>query len=605
MKIKLITILLFVLTNTVLISQTENERRYFDNMFYGEFCLNNKDYKSSIKHYNKALKFRQTKQAYLGLTKAYSKKNKINKAYKSFENYIQLEEVHQLTSILTNPELFNLSINEKKWYKVISDIHYKSFSPQKTASKKYQSIYKEISYSDYVEDLKTLYETLIKIHPGIYWYINKADLDAYFNYYIDKYNNESKITSLDVYKSSIEFVEKIKCGHSAVQLSYKQIEEVTRKNLFFPFPVKVINNQIYIVDHKDHLKKIVSINNINTNELLDSIHQDNFGDGYSETIGNYDLEQFFDIYFALYFENNDSVKIELINPISNEINLKTYAMIDSKTSQQNFYRVHQNNDENFEINYLKEHNKAILKINSFTNNSNKNSSLFEETYHHFFKTVSDSNYNNIVIDLRDNLGGHYQNVRLLLSYFLDENIKMYSNFNIPNLDSLSTLPYVSSNEDLIHDMKMHFKYKNNSYTFRNEVIASLPLNKYHFKGNVYILISGKSFSGSSLFTSIMNEHYRNLTIIGNESGGGKNGTTAYYSTELTLPNSNIEVTIPMIQMVVNTDQSRISGGVIPTYQIVYQFEDYMNKVDKENNKVNDLILSKSNDFLISEMIEID
>lgn len=605
MILRLLTLLLFIFSTAVINGQILNERIYFDNMFNGEMCLNNNDYKTSIRHYKKALKVNETKQAYLGLTKAYSKKNKVNKAYKNFENYIQLEEIDQLTNVLTNPELFNLSFDEKKWYKVISDIHFRSFSDEELELKHYKSVYEKITYNEYIADINILYETIKKIHPGVYWYISQSELEHHYNYYVNKFNNDSIITSVDVYKSSIEFVEKIKCGHSAVQLSQKQIDEICNKNLFFPFPIKIINNSVYIFTNDNFNKKIISINNINTKDLLKLIHKDNFGDGFSKTIGDYDLEQFFDIYFTLYLGSSDSVEIELLNPISNEITIEKYAMIDSKISQNNFHKAHQTNSENFQINYNKKQDKATIRINSFTNNNYHNDLLFEKTYDNFFKTVNDSNYQNVVIDLRDNLGGYYQNVRLLLSYFIDEDIETYSHYNIVNIDSLSKMNHLSVNNDLIHDMKMHFKYSNGSYTFRDEVISSLPLNKYHFNGNVYILISGKSFSGSSLFTSIMNENYNNLTIIGNESGGGKNGTTAYYSTQLTLPNSNIEITIPMVQMVVNTEQSKTSGGVIPDYETLYQFKDYINNIDKENKQVDNLILIKSSEFLISEIIEFE
>ncbi len=603
-KLSLTISLLILLSLTNLNSQSTEERLYFDCMFNAERQLEQNSLNPAIKSFKQALKYKKTKQAYMSLTKTYSKKNNIRKAYKAFENYVKLEEVDKLSNILTDPDFFYLSFNEKKWYKVISDIHYRSFSYTKSSEKVYKSIYNQVSYKEYIEDITVLYETIINTHPGVNWYISKSEFEQEYQYYLNKFNDSSDINSIDIYKSSIELVEKIKCGHSAVQLSSKQIEEITKKNFFFPYPIKVINNEIYVFKNNTSFnEKLISIDNISTSEILTTLHKDNFGDGYSTTIGDYDLEQFFDIYFTLYFGSNDSIKIELLNPTTNKITKKNYAMIDTKTSQKLFYKAHKSFSDELKIKYDKIENKATLKINTFTNNNLYNHLMFENTYLEFFKTVRDSNYSNVVIDLRDNLGGYYQNVRLLLSYFLNENNNPYESFNIANIDSLCTIDYLSIDDELIHDMKMHFDYKNGKYTFREEVISPLPLNKYSFNGNVFILVSGKSFSGSSLFTSIMKESYHNTTIIGEETGGGKNGTTAYYSTELILPNSKIEITIPLVKMVVNTEQSSKSGGIIPDYQITYEYNDYTLKIDKENTQVNNLIKLRTNESLITEMIE--
>jgi C-terminal processing protease CtpA/Prc len=88
-----------------------------------------------------------------------------------------------------------------------------------------------------------------------------------------------------------------------------------------------------------------------------------------------------------------------------------------------------------------------------------------------------------------------------------------------------------------------------------------PFTKNHFDGNVYILQGGYTFSASTLFTSpLINQN--NVTIIGEETGGGFYGNSAILIPTIKLPNSKLLFRLPLYRMVM--DKTRPKGrGVVP------------------------------------------
>jgi C-terminal processing protease CtpA/Prc len=87
----------------------------------------------------------------------------------------------------------------------------------------------------------------------------------------------------------------------------------------------------------------------------------------------------------------------------------------------------------------------------------------------------------------------------------------------------------------------------------------------NFKGNVFFLIDGRSFSASAEFAAVARSNNRGL-FIGEETGGGYYGNTSGDEKNITLPNTNITVRIPMVKYVSAVKKAKYSDrGVIPDY----------------------------------------
>lgn len=100
--------------------------------------------------------------------------------------------------------------------------------------------------------------------------------------------------------------------------------------------------------------------------------------------------------------------------------------------------------------------------------------------------------------------------------------------------------------------------------------------KHKFSGSIYIITSAYTYSAASNFCSMM---YSNdlATFVGEETGGGYYGNTSGYIKTLILPNSKIEVRIPVLQFVMNVKARLPFGsGIIPHHKVVPTFEQRIN-----------------------------
>ncbi|MCT4544313.1 MAG: S41 family peptidase [Vallitalea sp.] len=124
-----------------------------------------------------------------------------------------------------------------------------------------------------------------------------------------------------------------------------------------------------------------------------------------------------------------------------------------------------------------------VKIKTFTNkniaifelNNCNASSLYLEKLEEFFDYVESNNINNILVDLRNNIGGYLYVIDMFLSYI---------NGNVKN------------------------------YTFADgSSIFNEHKRKQLYNGNIYVATSNKTFSAAGIFTGIM-KYNKLATIIG-------------------------------------------------------------------------------------------
>jgi C-terminal processing protease CtpA/Prc len=103
--------------------------------------------------------------------------------------------------------------------------------------------------------------------------------------------------------------------------------------------------------------------------------------------------------------------------------------------------------------------------------------------------------------------------------------------------------------------------------------------KNSYSGKVYILINGSSFSVTSEFASVA--HYlKRAKFIGEETGGGYYGDNSGTFVIVTLPNSRLNVGIPMLAYYTAVKNYPFADrGIIPDYEVKPPIEDILNNKD--------------------------
>jgi C-terminal processing protease CtpA/Prc len=196
---------------------------------------------------------------------------------------------------------------------------------------------------------------------------------------------------------------------------------------------------------------------------------------------------------------------------------------------------------------------AILTIRTFSDDlikkTNENFNTFLDTS---FKEINNRKIQSLIIDLRNNSGGHDVNGAMLYSYLTDKSFNYYS--------SLETAKGKLKIED-------------------HPNLSLLNHNKNNFKGKVYFLINGKSFSATAEFCAIAKSNDRGK-FIGEETGGGYYGNTSGERTILILPNTKIRINIPLVKYVMAVKEAEYKDrGIIPDYIITPDIASIINGKD--------------------------
>ena len=135
------------------------------------------------------------------------------------------------------------------------------------------------------------------------------------------------------------------------------------------------------------------------------------------------------------------------------------------------------------------------------------------------------------------------------------------------------------------DKRIHFRYFEKHY-FK-------PKNKLHFNGNIYILTGGYTFSAATLVAGNLKDQY-NVTVVGEETGGGAYGNSAMLLTNIVLPNTGLRINLPLYRMVLNAHRLKNGRGIFPEVEVKPSSESIRKNEDRKLERVLQIIRAKDN-----------
>jgi len=281
----------------------------------------------------------------------------------------------------------------------------------------------------------------------------------------------------------------------------------------------------------------------------------------------YDKEKKFEIEVQEF--NNDEVQTLTI-PAIRFTKFKTKnAKFDSQEFDYNHFKFEQVNDS-----------VVYLSIPSFGDDNVD----YEKFYQSNFKKIDSLNIEHLILDIQANDGGTEGNENLLYSYVSNDVIQKYKQVTMlpkPYYKNKSKHGYIEDKWKLEDTIT-----KRGNFTLFSDYYSDLgykkPQKELVYNGKLYVLISGKTFSGGAEFASLIQMTERGI-FIGEETGGTYEGNVSGYSEHIELPNTNIEVNIPTVHFQINV-QPKIKGrGVIPDHKVPQTWEDYLNGKNTKKN----------------------
>lgn len=447
---------------------------------------------------------------------------------------------------------------------------------------------KVIAPDKLVADFRIARQALEEGHSGIYRYTDKEKLNSLFDR--AEKTLTKPMTAIEFYRILAPVVAAIKCGHTGAGLPEELQKAFSSKALLLPLQVRVLASKVYVLrDFSNGTgnlagREIRAINGVPITKILDTMLAATPADGDSQTcriarINGWTFARRLPALLGL----NSPYEVAVWDAKENrEIRTHLDGLEMPKLQEMASARFPQDQrgKEAGTFEFRNGGKIAVMRINGFggfVDAANKKS--LREFYRESFEAMNAHGTKSLILDLRDNGGGEDELGKLLLSYLLDEPFKYYDDLVI-NARQFSFQKYANSMQPLPADL-MELQPNRKYRMVKHPNWGTQQPSKPTFHGKVLILINGGSFSTTSEFLSQAHYH-KQATFIGEESGGGYYGNTSGPSLRLTLPNTKVQVGIPLMTyyMAVNGYAAK-AHGVFPDHPVEYTIEELLEGKDKE------------------------
>lgn len=457
--------------------------------------------------------------------------------------------------------------------------------------------------SDYTR-LRKILETK---HPSLYWYTPKDSMDFYFD---SLYNNiADSMTELQFgWDVLAPLTQKIHCGHTSFGMS-KNWSKFSGTVLIpsFPLHLKIWNDTMVVtvnLNRKDSLIKrgtlITSINGLRNHELIQQMFRYLPMDGYADNVNYVRLSSNFPYYhrniFGLfknyrvgYIDEQGKERTALLpmfTPKKDTTPKKVMPVVAKPTKSKRQIR-RENRELYRSLQIDTSLNTAILTINTFSRGGGRHLRNF---IRRSFRTIRKKEIGNLVIDLRSNGGGDV-GISVLLTKFLRNTPFKVADTAYAVTKSLK--PFTGNIKNgFFTNLGLFFltkKHRDGKYHFGYwEKHWYHPKENNHFDGKVYVLINGPTFSASTLFCNSV-KGQENVTLVGEEAGGGWHGNSGIMIPDIVLPNTKLRVRLPLFKLVQFNHVPQNGRGVAPDIFIPPTVEGVRKSVDRKMELVKGLI----------------
>ncbi|MEW7290567.1 S41 family peptidase [Aquimarina sp. 2304DJ70-9] len=445
------------------------------------------------------------------------------------------------------------------------------------------------------EDFKIFESILKKGHPSLYEYINQDSLDYLFKTTKESLSNDS--TDIDLYKKMLQITSTIKDGH----LLLFAPNSIKSDQYYFPLILKIINTNLY-TDTDDFGipvgSKIKLINGKKVSKILERLKKYAASDGNNLTGKYRNIELKFGLYFAYEYGIEKQFIVEYTTPAGEDkkttVIAESFVKVKLRNTKRNSYFAQYHKQKNgFDffnkfignkdpfVYYKNELNTAILVVNSFGGDIG----IFKSNLTRIFKEINKKKVRHLIIDVRNNDGGFRPNAIHLFSFLTKNVFKQITSEYVISLSvperEYATRTFLNEKQFLKEKFENHPIYDGWKLTFDDMETIMVP-DKNRFKGKVYVLAGGATFSAGSTFTlNVKNDP--DMTLIGEETGGGYYFLNGEFPVYYEFPNSKISMVMSMekISNYVKDKTIPKGSGVPPDKHIKLSIEDLIKGKDPQ------------------------
>jgi len=491
-------------------------------------------------------------------------------------------------------------------------------------SKKGFSPDRRYSPEELKKDYRVFRGTLEAWHPSLYWYTTRDSMNYYFDEGFEALKDS--MTEPQFRRVLSYVISRVRCGHTSIAASkvYSRYLDTARLRQF-PLILKWWDDTMVVagnLNQRDTILKrgtlIYSINGRTARQLTDTIFPYIVTDGYNLT-GKYQYlssgfhfsswykdifgyDSGYDIRYRDTGGNVGETYVPIYDPRADTSRGSLGRALMPGTEQPKPGQRRRTRPPNQHSRKARELLfTRSLRLDSASHSAFLTLNTFEHGYHlkrffrTTFRTLREKEVKNLVIDVRTNGGGDAGISTDLTRYLINQRFKI--------ADSLYTIRWHSRYDryiqhGLIYDALTLFTSKRHSDGYYHfgyfERHYYSPMKQDHFDGSVYILTGGYSFSATCLFAGAL-KGQSNISLVGEETGGGYYGNTAWMIPDVSLPVTGVRFRLPRYRLVADRGRVKDGRGIIPDVPALPSVEALSKGLDFKTAKVKELIRLKSVD----------
>ena len=463
---------------------------------------------------------------------------------------------------------------------------------------------KLLSKEELLADYKLLEAMIMKVHPGTFRYNDSSSIQKAFDELERKF--QSSLSVGETYLALSKLTAGLKCDHT--QVGFNNQDKIVNSIIHrqadkLPFSFQWIDEKMFVDYNASESNELIrgtevfTINGVSVKKILNALLPYVAADGSTDKsrVNKLEVEAFdfrynaFDVFYPLVFPIDDG-NLNLIILDENK-NLKTTSVkaITRKDRCEKLYERYpdfpKSKDDLWGLEIL-ENKTAILSINSFGLMGWKKMTIdYKAFLSNAFKTIKEKNIEHLILDTRISTGGNDEIVDELLTYFdcrnQTENKTDFQGRTRYLKFPEELKPYIKTwgDEPWFYNLEPDEIDKKTGYYIFNEAFASnkeFKIKKDYFQGNTYLLTSPANASLSFYLAKNFRD-YKIGEIIGEETGGNLQGINGGQILFFKLPNSGIEIDIPVMGSFALGDVS--DSGVIPDIEVSNNMKSLKNGVD--------------------------
>ncbi len=457
----------------------------------------------------------------------------------------------------------------------------------------------KLTTAQQLEDLIVLKHILQKAHPGLYEYITQEEFNKQFIIIEKGIKKEQSI--IDFSNSLMGIINRIGCSHTDMYLPNELVDTLHGLKQFFPIPLIYTNDSLIVNSNEFNIplgSAIISINSVYYKDILNKLKlYQQVDDNITSQAKTYVAEEFANTYFRHYGPFN-KFNISYLSPDSvpeshtEIINAETFREAQNYTD---YYFFDQKPDYDMEI---YNSNTAYMAVRTFGYDEFALKNGFNHFVENSFRLLKKEGIKNLIIDIRDNTGGNYDQMFELITYLTQKPI--FTEFKmartafkkIPEtsyLDSTFKADYTKSIEDYIDS---NFKKAYNGFWYSKNIPArEWKQSPYNFKGKVFLVINPKVSSAASMFASLLKDEER-AVMVGEETGASPIENNSFDFIEYILPNSKLNINIPLVHVKFNTTNIKPfkNHGLMPLHIVPTTSADIIDNKDPQLSYILDVLI---------------